>query len=70
MFDRVKYESLPLMLSLMYPDAQTIVFGAEQTYEITFNTYENDLSKKTYTYKYKCTKEGPSPEFTFVEEMK
>ncbi len=68
-FDRLQNEGIPLILSLKYPDAQTQVFGADQTYEVTFVTYENDLAKNWYTYKYACTKSGPDPEFTFVEEL-
>lgn len=68
-FDRVKYDGIPLMLLLKYPNAQTQVFGADQTYEVTFYTYENDLAKNWYTYKYACTKSGPDPEFTFMEEI-
>lgn len=68
-FKRIKEESLPLMLSLMYPDAQTEVSGVLQTYEITFQVYENDLAKNWYTYKYKCVKSGPNPEFSFVEDL-
>lgn len=68
-FDRVKYESMPILLQLKYPNSPTHASGVEQTYEITFLTYENDLSKNYYTYKYKCVVEGDLPVFEFVSDI-
>jgi len=56
-------EGLILLLTLKYPEAQTDVSGVPVYYWITFATYENDLSKNTYTGVFKCTKAGPNPTF-------
>lgn len=62
-------EGLIEMLKGKYPGATTQVGGIDVYYEVTFKTYENDLSSSFYTYKFKCTKSGPNPDFEFIEEI-
>ncbi len=59
-------ESIEIMLTLKYPNAVTQVNGVEVHYMVTLNTYENDLSRNDYVYDFKCTKNGPNPEFELV----
>lgn len=56
-------EGLVILLQLKYPDAVTEVNDIPVYYWVTFATYENDLSKNTYTGIFKCTKAGPDPMF-------
>ncbi|WP_430815981.1 choice-of-anchor J domain-containing protein [Carboxylicivirga sp. RSCT41] len=62
-------EGIIEMLKAKYPEATTQVGGVDVYYEVEFKTYENDLSSNFYTYKFKCTKSGPNPEFDFIEDI-
>lgn len=68
-FNRVKFESIIALLEAKYPNSPVSVSGVEQTYEVTFKTYENDASSNYYTYQYKCTQAGPGAQFEFVEDI-
>ncbi|MDD2797479.1 MAG: hypothetical protein PHV20_02690 [Bacteroidales bacterium] len=59
-------EGLAIMLKGKFPEATTQASGVDVHYKITLNTYENDLSKKSYVYDFQCTKSAPNPEFTWV----
>jgi len=67
MWERIG-EGVELLLSLKFPNAVTQVSGVNVFYEVTFATYENDLSRNKYMIKVQCTKDGPEPEFMLVEE--
>lgn len=67
-FTRLK-DGVAKMLELKYPESQTQVSGIDVFYNVTFTTYEEDLSSKNYTLKFQCTKSGPSPEFTYVDGL-
>jgi hypothetical protein len=56
-------EALNILLTLKYTEAQTDINDIPIYYWVTFLTYENNLSKNTYTGVYKCTKAGPNAEF-------
>lgn len=62
-------EGIIQMLIVKYPDAVTTVGGIDVYYEVTWDSYENDLSRNEYIYKFKCVKSGPSPEFEFIEDI-
>lgn len=57
-------EGLTILLKLKYAnDAVLEVDGIPVYYWVTFNTYENDLAKKTYVGIFKCTQPAPDPIF-------
>lgn len=56
-------EGLIILLQLKYPAAVTSIDGITVYYWVTFSTYENDLSKKSYVGIFKCTVPGTTPTF-------
>jgi hypothetical protein len=67
MFDRLG-EAVNILLREKYPDAVPQMNGADVYYNVTINTYENDLSHGEYTFKYQCI--SSAPEFKLVEAPK
>lgn len=67
--DQVK-KGIILLLQTKYPNAQPIVGGVESYFVVTFETYNNDLSRSYPTYKFQCTAAGSPATFVFVEEVK
>ncbi len=59
-------DGIIVMLKAKFPNAVTQLSGVDVEYVVTYNTYQDDNSKLTYTVTYKCTKSGPNPEFTEV----
>ena len=64
--DAVKESIAEVLLPEKFPNAVTQVSGIDVYYEVTFATYDGSAGE--YTYIFQCTKSGPDPEFTFVEE--
>ena len=54
-------------LPAKFPNAVAQVDGIDVNYKITFVTYGGS-DGGTYTITFQCTKSGPNPEFTYVEE--
>ncbi len=57
-------EGLSILLALKYPNATSEVNGITVYYWITFKTYENDYSKKTYVGIFIVDNSTGSPVFT------
>ncbi len=62
-------EALIKYLGIDYPLAVPEVKGIKVYYWLTFNTFENDYSKKTYIGCFKCTSAGTNPVFESDLEM-
>ncbi len=62
-------EGVAKLLELKYPDAVATVNGIDIYYIVTCVAYENDASSNSYSLKFKCTKSGPNPEFTYIEGL-
>jgi hypothetical protein len=63
--DAVKYSIGTILLPVKYPSAVAQVSGIDVNYIVGLKTYTGSYGN--YTIKFKCTKSGPNPEFTFVE---
>ena len=59
-----------LLLQRRYPNAQPLVKGVNAYFIVTFETYNNDLSRSYPTWKFQCTAAGSPATFVFVEEVK
>ncbi|MDI3521276.1 MAG: hypothetical protein PWR04_1264 [Anaerophaga sp.] len=57
-------EAVEVLLKVKYPDAVPQVNGVDVHYIVTLETYENDLSRNTFTYEFKCVSDVP--EFELV----
>jgi hypothetical protein len=63
---RIK-EGVAVMLQAKFPNAVAQVSGIDVMYVVTYKVYENDGSTETPTVTFQCTKSGPNPEFTLVD---
>ncbi len=63
---RIK-EGVAVMLQAKFPNAVAQVSGIDVMYVISYKVYENDGSTQTPTVTFQCTKSGPNPEFTLVD---
>jgi hypothetical protein len=59
--------ALIVMLQKKFPNAQPQSNGVDVYYEVTFETFNDDFSRSTYTAKYQCTAAGDPAQFKFVE---
>lgn len=64
--DAAKFAISAVLLPAKYPAAVTQVSGIDVYYIVSFVTYSGPYGN--YTWKFQCTKSGPDPEFTLVEE--
>jgi len=55
-----------VLLPAKFPNAVTQVSGIDVMYKVTFAVYSGIA--ETYTWTFQCTKSGPNPEFTLVDE--
>jgi hypothetical protein len=63
---RIK-EGVAVMLQSKFPNAVAQVSGIDVMYVVTYKVYENDGSTQLPTSTFQCTKSGPNPEFTLVD---
>jgi hypothetical protein len=59
--------ALIVMLQKKFPNAQPTSNGVTVFYEVTFETFNNDFSRSTYTAKYQCTAAGSPAQFEYIE---
>jgi len=62
-------EGVAIMLAGKYPEAVDQVNGIDVFYNVTVITFEEGYIDGEYTFKFQCTKSGPSPEFTYIEGL-
>ncbi len=58
-----------VLLQKRYPDAQPLVKGVNAYFIVTFETYNNDLTRSYPTWKFQCTAAGSPATFVFVEAV-
>jgi len=64
--DAVAESIAKVLLPAKFPNAVAQVSGIDVMYKVTFATYGG--SAGVYTWTFQCTKSGPNPEFTYIEQ--
>jgi len=59
--------ALIVLLQNKFPNAQPQKNGVDVYYEVSFETYNNDRSRSSYTVTYQCTASGDPAQFEYVE---